>query len=176
MKYVIYSVSLVVLIILTLALFRFFPLAGTVPNLFLLITLYFAVTQDTYDFYFFAMAGGLFLDIYTRVPIGSFTLSFVFVSVAAHLLFRKILFIELHWKQVPLLIGLSVAALYMWVWVYTSGLAYFHWTEFVLPWQFVVWSLLPSILYNTASMYGMYWLGSTLVYLVRRTEARRHIA
>ena len=98
MKYLIYLIAIIFLLGINLGLFNSLQVQGQIPNLLFLLTLFFALEKNDYDFFFVALMSGLFLDFYSGVFFGGFTLAFLSVSLCAHLLVTNILAADLNWK------------------------------------------------------------------------------
>src|ERR1700690_3255463 len=116
MKYLVYLIAIIVLLGVNLGVFNYFPIKEQIPNLLLLLVLLFALEKKDFDFFFLAFVSGLFLDFYSAGFFGGFTLAFLAVSLAAHLVVDNIFVFEINWKtlSLSLLVGLAIFNLVIW--------------------------------------------------------------
>src|SRR3989344_6272424 len=101
MKYLIYLISIIVLLGLNLGLFNNFQINGQIPNLLFLFCLCFSLEKSAkggsasggidYDFFFVSFISGLFLDFYSTSFFGGFTLAFLCLSFLLHLMATNVI-------------------------------------------------------------------------------------
>jgi len=172
-KYVIYTLALVLLFGVNLGLFGRLPIYGQVPNLLFLLVLYFALEKKDYDFFFIAFLSGIILDFFSAHFFGAFTFTLLFLSSFLHLLARNFIVVELDkkalvalllgsWAVFRLLLGLlAVLALRMHLTSEAEGLKMYF--------NGFVWSLI----YNLLLLYPVYLFYGYLRKIVDNLTVRR---
>lgn len=99
MRLVIYFFSILLLFGLNVGFFGQFPFWGSVPNLCLLWTMFFAAEKHNYDFLFIGLVSGILLDFQLQVFPGSFVVAFLTAGVILHLAMNYFFAIEMGWKS-----------------------------------------------------------------------------
>jgi rod shape-determining protein MreD len=175
MKYVIYIFAVLIAFGLEVGIFGQFPLARTLPDLVLIMVVFFAIKLDNQDAYIVALVGGLLMDFYSGTAIGTFTLAYLLVAVLAQGLYRSFIVHELSWKQAPAVLVAATVLLYAWIIFYGWLLVKTHWTADAVTFSDLRSRFLPQIIYSFLALYPMLavsaWLEQTMVSLQRR----RHI-
>jgi cell shape-determining protein MreD len=168
MKYILYLISIIVVIALTVGGFGELGIGAFVPNILLLIILSVALEYSIADFMFFALIGGIWLDVIYGLPIGSFTLAFVICGGLSTLVFQRVFYSEVNARQFLLVVGVATLLLNLWLWSYTQALHYFH----IVPTAISGLQLLrhtPAMLIaNLILTYPLY----ALVEIISKTTAR----
>ena len=98
MKYLTYIIAVIFLFSLNIGLFPMLKINGYMPNLLLLLLIFFAFEKEGLDFFFVALLGGLFIDVHSAVFFGSFTLAFLCCALILHLAANQLVILELNWK------------------------------------------------------------------------------
>src|SRR5271155_5350447 len=118
MKYVIYLISIIVLLGLNVGLFSNLQIQGQIPNLLLLLTVYFALDKKGYDFFFTAFVCGIFLDFFSPGFFGAFTVAFLILALAINALVNSLMLLEINWKSLTLLLLGALVVVNFSVWLY----------------------------------------------------------
>ena len=172
MKYGIYFLTIFVLLGLNLGLFNSLQIRGQLPNLLLLLTMYFALDKKDLDFFFIAFVSGLFMDFYSTGFFGAFTFSLTAVAFALHLLANRFLVLELNWKTLSLLLLGSLTVFNFLLFgfgfaVYKLGLSG-DYENFKAYAGF----FLQSLFYNWLLLYPMYLLSTNLKNFIENSAVR----
>lgn len=168
MKYIIYIITVGAIIGVTFGLFTSWGWNGLVPDLILLIVIALSLVFETYDYLFVALLGGFWLDTIYGLPIGSFTIPFLFCGAISSLLLRKWLFSEI---KVQHFVGAIIAAtvlLKFWIWLYTNMLFAFHWHSIPVSGGQIVRNLIWAIIANVVLAYPVY----VIVEMFARSQLR----
>ncbi len=168
MKYIIYVIIIGAIIGVTFGLFTSWGWNGLVPDLILLIVIALSLVFDGYDFLFFGMLGGFWLDIVYGLPIGSFTIPLLFCGAISSLLIRKWLFSEVKWYH---FIGSIIAAtvlLKFWIWLYGNMLFALDWYPVPISGGQIVRNLIWAIIANVILAYPVY----VIVEMFARSQLR----
>lgn len=119
MKYLIYTISIILVLGLNVGLFGNLQINGQIPDLPLLMVLFFALDKKNWDFFFVAFAGGIFLDCYSAGFFGGFTLAFLVLALICHLLVSNLMVLELTWKNLVLLVFGALIVVDFCLWFYS---------------------------------------------------------
>lgn len=166
MKYLIYIIAVILVLGVNIGLFGHLPIYGQVPNLLLLLTIYFSLDKNSYDFFFIAFVSGLFLDSFSAGFFGGFTVSFLVLALLLHLLSGQLLVLELNWKTLALVVLGAFTLVNFCLWLYSwaafkAGLAPNDFSIKVL-----VSNFLPGLFYNLLLLYPMYLISDRLRTLI----------
>ncbi len=153
MKYFIYIFIIIVALGLEAGVFGQFTIGGAIPDLILLMIIYFALKHEDFDSFFIALAGGLFMDAYGGLPIGTITLGYVLIAYLAHGTFHSLISKELTWKQIPIAVIAAVVLLHGWMIGYAWLLAQLHWAGEAFVAREAAARIWPSMLYNLLLLY-----------------------
>jgi len=173
MKYLLYLLAIIILVGINIGLFNNLQIGGQIPNLLLLLVLYFSLDKDSYDFFFLAFVSGIFLDFYSADAFGAFTLAFLLVAISARILSSRVVVLEANWKYLTLLLLGSLLCFDLVVWLY--GLAAYSLglsLGYVSIRAFTA-SLIPGFFYNWLLLYPMYMLYDFLKNLIDGLTIRR---
>lgn len=162
MKYFIYILAIIIALGLEAGIFTQFSIQGAIPDLILLMVIYLALKHEDFDSFFIALIGGLFMDAYVGLPIGTITLGYLIIAGLIHGAFNSLIIHELTWKQIPIVLVAAVALLHSWMISYAWLLLHFHWGNEVLVAREVAARILPSLLYNLLLFYPAMALYSIL--------------
>jgi rod shape-determining protein MreD len=175
MKYLIYTLAIVFLIGLNFGLFGFLQVKGIMPNLLFLFVLCASLERrQSEDFLFVSLLSGLFLDVYSGVFFGSFTVTFLVLSMLIQLLLNNFLALELTWKFILIMFLAGFVFLNFSLWLY-MGLAYklklvkFYFEPFSPSAKFV-WELA----FNFILLYPMVWFTAKIKNAVAYLKLQRH--
>ena len=162
MKWFIYILFIITVVVLNQTLFRVIEFGFFVPDLLLLFTL--AVVWS-FNNLIFGLLGGTWLEILTGLPVGSISLGIMLVGSLAHVILNRWLFSEKPWQYFLGAVALGTLLIRLWMWFYTSLLA--HWeftsTSFAVVWQ----GLLPALLVNLLLIYPIFALVEMLARYVQ---------
>jgi len=158
MKYLFYTIAIILLIGIQIGLLPYIQFFTAAPNLLLLMVFVLAIQRDVDELFFVAFVGGLALDVYTGLYLGTFTLTFLFAALALYFAVTEFFVQELSWKYVftGLLITVVCSSLLEYAYalfVFKAGL-----TGYPIPFTIVKLHLVPEIIYNSILLYPMYIL------------------
>jgi hypothetical protein len=128
MKYLGYLVIIIIMLVLNFGVLAPLGLGWAVPSTILLLVLCIGLEYGSLDFFFFAVIGGLWMDVYFALPIGSFTGAYILAGLAGWLMFQRLLLTEANWKYYLLFVVAAELMMLAWLWAYTNILFVFHWT------------------------------------------------
>ena len=157
MKYLVYIIALIISVALTVGLFGNFRLAGVVPDLILLLVVVAAVELESRDFLFLSLAGGIWMDIFYGLPIGSFALGYALCGSLAYALFHSAAALEFNWKYFLSLVAGALILLYGWLWLYTNLLAAAHLSPLRVNLAQTARHFLFILIYNLILAFPVYW-------------------
>lgn len=126
MKYLIYAIFLTVIFGVNISLAHIFNIKPLVPNLIFLVLLNFATSRTSYEFFFVATFCGLMLDLYSRAVPGSFTVPFLLVSYATHLLVSWFAVLEINWEFLLAAAAGGLLSVYCLIWLYCNAVFRLH--------------------------------------------------
>lgn len=127
MKYLAYLIALILILALDFGILAPVGLGWAVPSILLLMVLCIGMEYGSLDFFFFAVLGGLWMDIYFGLPIGSFLGAYVLVGLAGYIVFQRLLLSESNWKYYFVFAFAAELFLLLWLWAYTNVLLHLHW-------------------------------------------------
>lgn len=158
MKYLIYSLLIILLYGIMLGLFGTFRIGGNVPNLILLLCLFLALEEDSVEAYFVAVIGGLVLDFSGGTYLGGYLFGLVLLVFLCQLLFGHVIYYQFQLKYLPLLVVGAEVLVYLWIFLYAFIIETFHWFT-VTPIQISLeYNFLPNLFYTLLLMYPIYFL------------------
>lgn len=172
-KYLIYTIAIILLFGINLGLFGNLSVFGQVPNLLFLLMIYFALEKKELDFFYIAFLSGLFLDFFSVHFFGGYTLSFLVLSAVLYSLTQNFILQDLNWKfLIGVLLG-SMAVLQIFLWCYASAVAVMHLSaepeSLGVYFNNFVW----NFLYNLLLFYPVYFYYGYLRKLVDLLTVKR---
>jgi hypothetical protein len=153
---------------LNLGLFGFFKIGGAVPSLLLLLVILFSLEKDTHDFFFVSTVSGLFLDIFSGVFLGSFTLAFLILSLSINQLIHNVVVVEVNWKYLTGLVIVGVVFTNLFVWTYNLLAFKLGWGQYPISFISLRNLFLPELAYNLLLLYPVMKLSSLVKYINSR--------
>ncbi len=156
MKYVIYLISIILLLGINLGLFTQIPLKGQIPNLLFLFALCASLEKKDFDFFFISFVCGAFLDFYSTGFFGGFTLAFLTVSLCMHLVASNILVMEFNWKTLSAALAVSLLTVDIILCLYGFMAFKFNWTSGYTGFKIIMSGFIPSLVYNGLLLYPVY--------------------
>jgi hypothetical protein len=158
MKWFIYILFIITVVVLNQTLFRVIEFGFFVPDLLLLFTLAVVWSFNNFDFLVFGLLGGTWLEILAGLPIGSLSIGIMLVGSLAHVILNRWLFSEKPWQYFLGAVALGTLLIRLWMWFYTALLAYWEFTStsasFAVVWQ----GLLPALVVNLLLIYPIFAL------------------
>lgn len=173
MKYLVYILVIIGLVGLNIGLFNNLQIYGQIPNLLLLLVIYFCLEKKNFDFFFVAFFSGMVLDFFSTNFFGGYTLSFLIVALLLYFLVNNFLVFELNWKILSLLVLGSLILLNIILWLY--GLLAFKFglsTEYV-GLKIYAAGFLASFFYNWILSYPMYLFSDFIKKFIENLEAKQ---
>lgn len=156
MRYIIYIILIGAIVGVTFGLFSSWGWNGLVPDLVLLVVIALSLIFDNFDYLFFAVVGGLWLDVVYGLPIGSFTIPFTLCGAISSYFLRKWLFSDIKWHHYALAIGGATVLVKLWIGFYANFLFVFHWFPFGISWKQLFGNLVFGIIANLILAYPVY--------------------
>ncbi len=131
MRFIAYIIIILLFIGIGFGVMAPLGLGWLVPGLPLLVVVCVAMEYDSWDYVFFALVGGVWMDTMYALPIGSFTAAYLLGGFLSYTVFHSLLWIEANWKYyLAFVLGADILLL-VWLWAYTSILSRLQWI--VLP-------------------------------------------
>jgi rod shape-determining protein MreD len=174
MKYLSYALVMLILFSLNMGMFPYLEIFSGTPNLLMLFVIALSVESKDYDFIVLAFLSGLFLDFYTDVAIGSFSVGFMLLGILIQYIAKEYLVLELNWKY---LLGLMVAGyvfVYAFVWVYGLCMYRFGLANAAVELPMLQKRILPELFYNAVLLYPLYWVTDLMREFILRNDRRRY--
>ncbi|MEK7161325.1 MAG: hypothetical protein AAB729_01390 [Patescibacteria group bacterium] len=173
MKYLIYTIAIILLFGINLGLFGNLPFFGKTPSLLFLLTIYFALEKKDLDFFFIAFVSGVFLDFFSAHFFGAYTMSLLVLAAGLHLFTQNFILQELNWKfLIGVLLG-SLALLQTFLWLYALSVSSMHLAQETESLGIYFNGFAGSFFYNLFLMYPVYFFYGYLRKLVDYITVRR---
>ncbi len=176
MKWVIYILIILLIIITDQSLFNIFHLGRYTPDLLLLFTLATVWSFNNFDFLIFALLGGFWLEVLTGLPVGSLILSLIIVGSMAYLIINRWLFSEKSWQYFFGAVIIGTIFIHAWLWLYTGLLTVFDWSNVLITGKIILRGLLPALLVNVALTYPILVITELLAKVVQRSNSSGRIS
>jgi cell shape-determining protein MreD len=173
MKYLFYLFTIIVLLGFNLGLFSSLQVGGQIPNLLLLLTIYFSLEKKNYDFFFVAFVSGVFLDFYSAGFFGAFTLAFLIFAFLIHLVVNNFIVLEINWKSLSLLLLGSLLVMNLILWVYGLIVFKLNWVPDYESLKIYMSKFFVSFAYNWLLLYPVYLLFGYLKNFIDNFTVRR---
>jgi len=158
MKYLVYTIAIIILFSVNISLFPLLKINGYMPNLLLLLLVFFAVEKEGQDFFFVALLGGLFVDVHSAVFFGSFTLAFLCCALILHLASSQIIIFELNWKYLAGVVIFSTLFVLIFVWFYNFLAIKLGWYAGDLDFKSLPGKFFTESVYNLLLFYPIKYL------------------
>ncbi len=120
MKYFLYLISLIVVLVFNFGILEPIGLGLAVPSVLLLVIICIGTEYGSLDFFFFALLGGLWMDLYFALPIGSFSGAYVFCGLASYTMYQRLSSNQFSAKYYLIFIAGAQLFLLIWLWAYTN--------------------------------------------------------
>lgn len=174
MKYLIYIVSIIVLIGIQVGLFSELRFFSAVPNLSLLLVIGFCLQREDTDAFFIAILSGFFLDYNSGLLLGSFASVFFIVALILHMVLHSLVVFEVSIKYlVSITIGVTIfVQVYIWL-IHMVGFHY-GWSSLYVDPYVLKTPLFATIFYNCLLAYPMYLAATWLKNLTLLVSGRKH--
>ncbi len=114
MKYLIYTIAIILLVAVNYGLFPLLRIGGAIPNLLFLFVVLYALQRNNEHVIFIALVSGLFVDFYNGLLVGGYTLAFVLLGYILYQFIHEVAVYELDWKYTFLIVALSFLASKLW--------------------------------------------------------------
>ena len=156
MKYIAYTIGIIIALALQAGLFGYFKIWNTVPNLLLLMVITLSLEKEDYDFFIVSAIAGLFLDLYSGSFPGTFMFGFLFTAYLLHLTAQSVVVYETNWKYLAgFLLGAMLAS-YLWAWGYSNFVFKLGWWPMYISGQDIRHIFLAQLLYNAVLAYPVF--------------------
>lgn len=169
MKWLLYILIILVVIIIDQSLFNVFDLGAFAPDLLLLLTLAVVWSFNNFDFLIFAGLGGFWLETVMALPAGSLVVGLILVGSLAYLIINRWLYSEKPWQYFLGAVIVGTILVHVWLWAYTGLLFAFNWTEVVVNSEALLRTLLPAIFVNILLTYPILIITELLAKLTQRS-------
>jgi cell shape-determining protein MreD len=169
MKWIIYILIIVAVVVIDQSLFNVFDLGRYTPDLLLLLVLATVWSFNNYDFLIFAGFGGFWLETLSGFPVGSLVLGLIITGSLAYILINRWLFSEKPWQYFFGAIVIGTILIHVWMWLYTSVLVIFQWSHVTVSGQDMLRGLIPALLINILFTYPILIIIESLAKLTQRS-------
>lgn len=158
MRYIVYTIIILVNFVLTKDLFGQMTLGGAIPSLNLLLVIIAASESDRLDFLFIAFVAGIITDIGYGLPIGTFAIGFLLSGFLSYVLFHGPLSISVGWKNLGLAAIIGVSLTYVWTIVFSKIAAAIGVIPFSLAFAQLWHIIFLTIVYNLILAFPLFWI------------------
>lgn len=156
MRYIIYIIIVGAILGITFGLFSTWGWNGLVPDLILLIVIALSLVFDNFDYLFFGLVGGFWLDVVFGLPIGSFTIPLMLFGAISSYLLKQRLFSEIRWYHFIGAIAAATVLLKLWIWGYSNLLFFFDWNAIPVSGPQLLRNIALSVIANVILAYPVY--------------------
>ncbi len=163
MKYLLYLLILLLIIGLGFGLLVPLHLAAVIPGLLLVPVVCIAAEYGSLDFLVFAIIGGIWLDLWYGLPVGSFSAILLLIGMFNYLIFHYWLFLEVTGAYYVGSVALSTALFALWPYLYSGFLYRLHWSSLFLSWSAVWRHGWPMVLWNIVLAFPVYFVINSLL-------------
>lgn len=153
MKWFVYSLIILLIIIIDQSVFNVFHLGLFTPDLLLLFALAVVWSFNNFDFFIFATLGGFWIETMHGLPVGSLVLSLVACGSLAYLVINRWLFSEKSWQYIFAAVVIGTMVIHGWLWAYISFLEVLGWSHVAMSTTMMFHSLLPALIVNLILTY-----------------------
>lgn len=168
MKYIIFTIVILVNFVLGKDLFGQMTIAGAVPNLNLLLIVMVAAESDSLDFLFLAIVAGLVTDIGFGLPVGTFTFAFLLSGLLTHVLFHGALSLDRSWKNFIIGVVAAVILTFLWIVLFSKIVTIMG----ILPFSFSLLEMSRliffALLYNLLVGLPLFWIYTAVIGYVNK--------
>jgi len=155
MKYLIYFFSIVFLLSLNIAVFPLLKIYGVMPNLLFLFVIIFSLESRSYDFLFIAFLSGIFLDFFSSLYIGSFTISLILLAFGLRFLVRNVVTLEINWKYLSIMLAVSLFLVMLFIWGYNNFFFRFKLSSIYINFKFLLGRFFIEFVYSWILLFPM---------------------
>jgi hypothetical protein len=132
MKYVAYVIIILLLIGLSFGVIVPLGVGWLVPSLLLLVTLCIVLEYGSLDFLWFALVGGIWLELFYGLPVGSFAGAYLLIGLSGYVLSQRLLLADGTWRYYFVGVIIGEGVLLLWLWAYTGLLHGVNWSAFAV--------------------------------------------
>ncbi len=164
MKYLLYLAVIVLVMLINFGLLVPLGLGWAISSIFLLIVVCVSLEYGSLDYIWFALLGGLWLDVFFALPMGSFSGAYLLIGLVAYLSYGRLL-AESGWKYYLSFILLAELFLLLWLWGYTNLLLKLHLSVLAVSGPQIVhqaWALFLGLIISAFPVYGLVNIGARL--------------
>ncbi len=173
MKWIIYALIILIVVVIDQSLFNVFHLGLFNPDLLLLFILASVWSFNNYDFLIFAVLGGFWLETVSGLPVGSLILGFILTGSLAYIVINRWFYSEKPWQYFFGAMVVGTIIVHLWEWLYTNVLHTFNWTQVTVSGQMTLRGLLPVLLVNTIFVYPILIIIESLAKITQRASGGR---
>ncbi len=156
MKWPLFTLIVFSVVVVYQSVFRVVDLGLFVPDLMLLLVLASVWSFNNYDFIFFALLGGTWLEIFSGLPIGAISLGLIILGSLAYLVLNRWLFSEKPWQFFLGAVALGTLFAKFWLWAYVNMLSNMDLIGLDVGIALVWRSFLPTLLVNLLLIYPIF--------------------
>jgi hypothetical protein len=125
MRYFAYFIVILLVMAFNFGILAPLGFGWAVPSTLLLLVVGISMEQGNADFIFFAILGGLWMDIYNSLPIGSFLGAYLLAGWGGYVLSGRLL-AKSSGKYYVLFVLAAELLLVLWLWAYTNVMFHSH--------------------------------------------------
>ncbi len=156
MKWPIFALIVLLVVVIYQSLFRVIDLGLFVPDILLLLVLGSVWSFNNYDFIFFAVLGGVWMEIFAGLPIGALSLGLIIIGSIAYLVLNRWLFSEKPWQYFLGAVMLGTLVTKLWLWAYLNVLSNMDFIGVNVGIALVWRSFIPTLLVNLILIYPIF--------------------
>lgn len=162
MKWVIYVVLILLVVVINQTIFRVAGLGFFVPDLLLLLTLSAVWSFNNYDYLIFGILGGTWLEVLSGLPVGSISVGLILIGSLAYMVLNRWLFSEKPWQYFLGAVVAGTMLLRLWLWLLTTFLANLDMVGVTVGIGYVWRGFLPALAVNLLLIYPVFILTEIL--------------
>jgi rod shape-determining protein MreD len=174
MKYLIYFITVILLVGIHIGLFGYFKFFGVTPNVLLLFVVGCCLQREADDSFFIALVGGIFLDILSGIFVGSFTFAFLLLALLLYFLIRRLVVFELSWRYLLAVTILATIFVNLFAWAADAVAFHYGWSQVVINIQVLKTHIPLEIVYNLLLAYPLYALATWLQNFILNLQGKKH--
>lgn len=173
MKYLIYTLALIVLLGLNIVVFNNLDIQGQIPNLLLLISICFAIDNEGFDFIFIAFVSGLFLDFFSTSFFGAYTSALLCVSLLIYFFINNFVEITIRLRSLAISLFFSLILYNLVIWFFGFVVFKLNLVQNHTAFKTYASVFYISFLYNLVLIFPVYFGASNLRKFVENLNIRR---
>jgi hypothetical protein len=111
---------------------------------------------NNFDFLIFGIFGGIWLEVFLGLPIGSISLGLILVGSLAYLAINRWVFSEKPWQYFLGAVFLGTLFTRIWLWLFSTFLFNMKFSDLVVGIDYIWKGFLPALLVNLLLIYPVF--------------------